>query len=63
MDSIEQLQNVVRSKDGIEAVIRSLEGKLSEAIMHAMQNGPDLEQRVSHILKDIESQVSRSGPD
>lgn len=38
---------LVRSKDGIETVIKGLDGKLSEAIMHAMENGPDLERKVS----------------
>lgn len=38
---------LVRSKDGIETVIKGLDGKLSEAIMNAMENGPDLEKKVS----------------
>ena len=39
---------LVRSKDGIETVIKALDGKLSEAIMAAMENGPELEKKVSH---------------
>lgn len=39
---------LVRNKDGIESVIKNLDGKLSEAIMHAMTNGPELEKKVSH---------------
>lgn len=46
--SVEVLMTKVRSKDGIEYVIKNLDGKLSEAIMHAMTNGPDLEKKVSH---------------
>jgi hypothetical protein len=42
--------DLVRSKDGIEAVIKSLDGKLSEAIMYAMENGPELEKKVSHMF-------------
>ena len=38
---------LVRNKDGIESVIKSLDGKLSEAIMHAMTNGPELHTKVS----------------
>lgn len=45
--AIEQLQHLVRSKEGIESVLRSLDGHLSEAIMQAMQNGAHLESRVS----------------
>lgn len=55
---MERLMTLVRSKDGIETVIKNLDGKLSEAIMHAMTNGPDLEKKVSHdrnILKKISS--------
>lgn len=39
---------LVRNKDGVESVIKNLDGKLSEAIMHAMTNGPELEKKVSH---------------
>lgn len=46
-EAIERLMTFVRNKDGIESVIKSLDGKLSEAIMHAMTNGPDLEKKVS----------------
>lgn len=38
---------MVRSREGIESVLRSLDGHLSEAIMQAMQNGPRLESKVS----------------
>lgn len=48
--SIERLMNLVRSKDGIESVVKTLDAKLSEAIMHAMENGPTLEKKVSAIL-------------
>jgi hypothetical protein len=47
-ETIERLMTFVRNKDGIETVIKNLDGKLSEAIMHAMTNGPDLEKKVSH---------------
>jgi hypothetical protein len=47
-EAIERLMTFVRNKDGIESVIKNLDGKLSEAIMHAMTNGPDLEKKVSH---------------
>jgi Glypican len=49
-ESIEKLMDLVRSKDGIEAVIKSLDAKLSEAIMYAMENGPELEKKVSSWL-------------
>lgn len=45
--AVEQLQHMVRSREGIESVLRSLDGHLSEAIMQAMQNGPRLESKVS----------------
>lgn len=45
--AVEQLQHMVRSKEGIESVLRSLDGHLSEAIMQAMQNGAHLEKKVS----------------
>lgn len=45
--AVEQLQHMVRSKEGIESVLRSLDGHLSEAIMQAMQNAAHLESRVS----------------
>lgn len=47
-EAITNLLLTVRNKDGIETVIKNLDGKLSEAIMHAMTNGPDLEKKVSH---------------
>lgn len=46
-DAIVPLINAVRSNDGIEAEIKGLDGKLSSAIMHAMENGPQLEVKVS----------------
>uniref|UniRef100_U5ESP5 Putative heparin sulfate cell surface proteoglycan n=1 Tax=Corethrella appendiculata TaxID=1370023 RepID=U5ESP5_9DIPT len=45
-EAIERLLTLVRSKDGIEFVIKGLDGKLSEAIMYAMENGPELEKKV-----------------
>lgn len=45
-EAIERLMTLVRNKDGIESVIKNLDGKLSEAIMHAMTNGPELEKKV-----------------
>jgi dally-like protein len=47
-EAIERLMTFVRNKDGIESVIKNLDGKLSEAIMHAMTNGPDLQKKVSN---------------
>lgn len=48
-EAIERLMTLVRNKDGIESIIKNLDGKLSEAIMHAMTNGPELEKKVSHV--------------
>lgn len=48
-EAVERLVTLVRNKDGIESVIKNLDGKLSEAIMHAMTNGPELEKKVSHV--------------
>lgn len=45
-EAILPLINAVRSVDGIEAEIKGLDGKLSNAIMHAMENGPQLEVKV-----------------
>lgn len=36
-EAIERLMTLVRNKDGIESVIKNLDGKLSEAIMHAVR--------------------------
>lgn len=47
-EATERLMTFVRNKDGIESVIKNLDGKLSEAIMHAMTNGPDLQKKVSN---------------
>lgn len=54
-ESIELLyHNSVKTDKGIEEVIKTLDVKLSEAIMHAMENGPELEKKVSgtffHVL-------------
>lgn len=49
-EAIERLMTFVRNKDGIESVIKNLDGKLSEAIMHAMTNGPDLQKKVSNFV-------------
>ncbi|XP_053677103.1 division abnormally delayed protein [Anopheles nili] len=45
-EAIVLLIRTVRSPDGIEAEIKSLDVKLSNAIMHAMENGPQLEKQV-----------------
>jgi dally len=50
-ESVERLITLVRSKDGIESVVKNLDGRLSEAIMHAMTNGPELEKKVSNRLR------------
>lgn len=52
-EAIERLMTFVRNKDGIESVIKNLDGKLSEAIMHAMTNGPELQKKVSQESKRI----------
>lgn len=44
--SLEALVHIVRSKDGFESVLKVLDGRLSEAVMHFMQHGPELEQKV-----------------
>lgn len=50
-ESIELLyHNSVKTDKGIEEVIKTLDVKLSEAIMHAMENGPELEMKVSLTL-------------
>lgn len=46
----ERLAHLVKSKNGIEETIKSLDTKLSEAIMHAMENGPALEKKVIIII-------------
>lgn len=48
-EAIERLLTLVRSSSGIEYIVKNLDGKLSEAIMHAMTNGPELEKKVSHV--------------
>uniref|UniRef100_A0A336M3A7 CSON011353 protein n=2 Tax=Culicoides sonorensis TaxID=179676 RepID=A0A336M3A7_CULSO len=48
-DDIPKLNSVVTSQEnGIETVIRSLDTKLSEAIMYAMENGPRIDEKVKH---------------
>lgn len=53
--SLEALVNIVRSKDGYESVLRGLDGRLSEAVMHFMQHGPELEQKVSSSVQKDKS--------
>ena len=49
-ESIERLwHSSIKTENGIEEIIRNLDVKLSEAIMHAMENGPELEKKVSLI--------------
>lgn len=45
----------MKTDKGIEEVIKTLDVKLSEAIMHAMENGPELEKKVSEHLFYINS--------
>lgn len=45
--SLESLVHIVRSKDGYESVLRGLDGRLSEAVLHFMQHGAELEPKVS----------------
>ncbi|XP_050094724.1 division abnormally delayed protein [Anopheles aquasalis] len=45
-ESIVPLLNMVRSPQGIETEIKALDGKLSRAIMQAMETGPQLEKQV-----------------
>ncbi|XP_035917202.1 division abnormally delayed protein [Anopheles stephensi] len=45
-EAIVPLIGTVRSNEGIENEIKSLDGKLSNAIMHAMEIGPQLEKQV-----------------
>jgi dally-like protein len=52
-EAVDRLTALVRSKDGVEAVIKGLDGKLSEAIMYAMENGPDLEKKVRQLMKNV----------
>lgn len=56
-ESIELLyHNSVKTDKGIEEVIKTLDVKLSEAIMHAMENGPELEKKVSAEFYDFLSE-------
>lgn len=47
------MENLVtsRNKETVDKTIRTLDGKLSEAIMYAMTNGPELEKKVLKYLK------------
>lgn len=45
--TIERLAELVQAKNGIEAVMKSLNSWLSDAIMFAMENGPTLVDKVS----------------
>ncbi|XP_063699894.1 division abnormally delayed protein [Culicoides brevitarsis] len=48
-DAIPKLNNLVTSQDmGIENVIRSLDSKLSNAIMYAMEHGPQIDKNIKH---------------
>ena len=57
--ALEQLQHMVRSKEGIETVLRQLDWHLSEAIMQAIENGPHLAGRVSNWLVVVVPQGGR----
>ncbi|XP_037933748.1 division abnormally delayed protein [Teleopsis dalmanni] len=47
VDAIDNLVTThIRSDNGIVTTIKHLDGKLSEAIMRAMENGPELEKKV-----------------
>lgn len=47
-DALEKLwHHSIKTEYGIEEIITSISEKLSEAIMHAMANGPELEKKVS----------------
>lgn len=47
-DAIESLwHKSVKGNEGIEDTIRTLDAKLSESIMHAMENSMELERKVS----------------
>lgn len=47
-DALEKLwHHSIKTEYGIEEIIKSISVKLSEAIMHAMENGQELEKKVS----------------
>lgn len=47
-ESIDQMwHNSVRTEHGAEEVLKSLDVKLSAAIMHTMENAQELEKKVS----------------
>jgi dally len=52
---VETMENLVasRNKETVDKTIKTLDGKLSEAIMYAMSNGPALEMKVKTNLKLI----------
>uniref|UniRef100_A0A182P8V6 Glypican 5c n=1 Tax=Anopheles epiroticus TaxID=199890 RepID=A0A182P8V6_9DIPT len=58
-DAILSLIGTVRSAHGIEAEIKSLEGKLSNAIMHAMEHGPQLEKQVGKPTYTVQFSVEK----
>lgn len=47
-EALEKLwHHSIKTEYGVEVIITNLSGKLSEAIMHAIANGPELEKKVS----------------
>lgn len=47
-EALEKLwHHSIKTEYGVEMIIKKLSTKLSEAIMHAMENGADLEKKVS----------------
>lgn len=44
---MDALDNLATSHNRIVATIKQLDGKLAETIMRAMENGPELEKKVS----------------
>lgn len=50
-EAIPKLNSIIRAKEsGIETVIKTLDQKLSEAIMYAMENGPAIDEKVGCIV-------------
>lgn len=49
---VETMEHLVasRNKETFDKSIKTLDGKLSEAIMYAMSNGPELEKKVVNQL-------------
>jgi hypothetical protein len=56
---VETMENLVasRNKETVDKSIKTLDGKLSEAIMYAMSNGPDLEKKVKKDEKKIKTKL------